>query len=151
MRRPHVYERSVPRARWDVEHEAGADYGPAARAVLTAVPALLREAEAVGATTLARFLGQALTEAEGIVRRAPWIPTGHQSREGRLLAGMSQSDLAVAADVTFGLVVRVDLVDWLPMITRRDATALQTVLETAGVEFIAENGGAVVRLRKVEI
>ncbi len=71
MRRPHVYERSVPRARRDVEQEGGADYMPAARGVLAAVPALLREAEAAGAVTLARFLGQALTEAEGIVRRAP--------------------------------------------------------------------------------
>ena len=70
MRRPHVYERSVPRARRDVEQENQDDYVPAARAVLATVPALLREAEAAGAITLARFLGQALTEAEGIVRRA---------------------------------------------------------------------------------
>lgn len=35
------------------------------------LPALLREAEAVGAVTLARLLRQALTEAESIVRRAP--------------------------------------------------------------------------------
>ena len=69
MRRPHVYERTAPRARRDVE-QGGADYVPAARYVLAAVPALLREAEASGAVTLARFLGQALTEAEGIVRRA---------------------------------------------------------------------------------
>ena len=71
MRRPHVYERSVPRARRDLVQEGGADYVPAARSVLNAVPALLREAEAAGAAALARFLGQALTEAEGIVRRAP--------------------------------------------------------------------------------
>ena len=70
MRRPHVYERTAPRARRDVEQESGADYGPAARAVLASVPDLLRQAEACGAVTLARFLGQALTEAEGIVRRA---------------------------------------------------------------------------------
>lgn len=61
----------MPRARRDVEQEGGADYAPAARAVIDAVPALLREAETAGAVTLARFLGQALTEAEGIVRRAP--------------------------------------------------------------------------------
>ena len=70
MRRPHVYERTVPRARRDIEQEGGADYGPAARDVLAALPVLLRKAEAAGAVTLARFLGQALTEAEGIVRRA---------------------------------------------------------------------------------
>jgi hypothetical protein len=71
MRRPHIYQRSVPRARRDVEQEGGADYLPAARAILEAVPALLRQAEAAGAITLARLLGQALTEAEGIVRRGP--------------------------------------------------------------------------------
>jgi hypothetical protein len=70
MRRPHVYERSAPRAKRDVEQEGRADYCPAARAVLDALPALLQEAEAAGAITLARFLGQALTEAESIVRRA---------------------------------------------------------------------------------
>lgn len=71
MRRPHVYERSVPRARRDAEQDDGANYGPAAKATMAAVPDLLRQAEAAGAVTLARFLGQALTEAEGIVRRAP--------------------------------------------------------------------------------
>ena len=71
MRRPNVYQRSALRARRDVEHEIGADYLPAARAAVAALPALLRQAEAAGAITLARYLGQALTEAEGIVRRAP--------------------------------------------------------------------------------
>ncbi len=71
MRRPHVYERSVPRAKRDIEQQSGADYVPAARSVISALPALLREAEVAGAVTLARFLGQALTEAEGIVRRTP--------------------------------------------------------------------------------
>ena len=70
MRRPHVYERTAPRAWRGFEQQAGDDYVPAARAVLASVPALLREAEAAGAVTMARFLGQALTEAEGIVRRA---------------------------------------------------------------------------------
>ena len=66
MRRPHVFERSAPRAKRDVELEGCADYGTAACAVLDAVPATLREAEAI---TLARLLGQALAEAERIVRR----------------------------------------------------------------------------------
>ncbi len=64
------------------------------------------------------------------------IPTGRQFREGRALAGMSQADLAKAANVGVGLVMRVEAVDWLPMLTRRDSTALQTALEAAGVEFI---------------
>ena len=53
-----------------MEQESGADYGLAARAVLAAVPDLLQQAEVCGAVTLARFLGHALSEAEGIVRRA---------------------------------------------------------------------------------
>ena len=73
MRRPHVYERSATRAARGPRPEPSDDYGPAARAVIGAVPALLREAEAAGATVLARFLGQALTEAEGIVRRTNMI------------------------------------------------------------------------------
>ena len=68
MRRPHVYERTVPRARGPFP-EPTADYGPAARAVLDAVPGLLRQAEATEAFTLARYLRQALSEAERIVRR----------------------------------------------------------------------------------
>ena len=79
------------------------------------------------------------------------IPTGRQIREGRQLAGMSQADLATAANATVGLVARAEAVDGLPMITRRDSTALQTALEAVGAEFVAENGsGAGVRLRKVE-
>ena len=59
----------------DIEQESGADYVPDARSVLAAVPALLREAEATGAITLARFLGRGLSEAEGIERRADHQPT----------------------------------------------------------------------------
>ena len=70
MRRPSVYQRSAPRARRDVGNETGADYLPAARAAVAALPTLLRDAEAAGAVALARYLGQALSEAEGIVRRA---------------------------------------------------------------------------------
>ena len=71
MRRPNVYQRSAPRARRDVGLEVSDDYVSAARAAIAAVPALLQEAEAAGAVTLARYLGQALSEAEGIMRRAP--------------------------------------------------------------------------------
>lgn len=80
MRRPHIYERSVPRARRDVEQESGVDYVPAAHAVLAAVPDLLRQAEACGAVALARHLGQALSEAEGIVRRGGASGKGHQEQ-----------------------------------------------------------------------
>ena len=71
MRRPHVYERSAPRAGAHARHGPTDDYGPAARAALAGLPSLLRQAEACGAVVLARYLGQALTEAEGIVAREP--------------------------------------------------------------------------------
>ena len=64
MRRLHVSERSVPRARRDVEQEGGADFVPSAR----------------------------------------WY-------------GLKQ---------------------WNPMFTKRDSAVLQTVIEAAEVEFIAE-------------
>ena len=70
MRRPHVYERSATRAARGSRPEPSDDYVPAARATLAAVPDLLRQAEAAGAVVLARCLGQALSEAEGIVKRA---------------------------------------------------------------------------------
>ncbi len=52
MRRPHVYKRTAPRERQHLEQVSSTDYGPAARAVITAVPALLQEAEAAGAVTV---------------------------------------------------------------------------------------------------
>ena len=75
MRRPHVYERSVPRAGRGTRPEPSDDYGPAARAAVAGLPDLLRQAEAAGAIALARFLGQALTESEGIVRRGAVDPS----------------------------------------------------------------------------
>ena len=77
MRRPNVYQRSAPRARRDVEHETDADFVPPARAASAALPDLLRQAEAAGAAALSRYLGQALTEAERIVRRAPTTDDGN--------------------------------------------------------------------------
>ena len=69
MRRPHVYERSATRAARCPRTEPSEHYGSAARAAVAGLPDLLRQAEACGAVTLARYLGQALIEAEGIVRR----------------------------------------------------------------------------------
>ena len=66
MRRPHVYERSMPRAGNPAGTGHGDDYTLAARAPIAAVPDLLRQAEACGAVALARYLGQALSEAEGV-------------------------------------------------------------------------------------
>ena len=77
------------------------------------------------------------------------IPTGWQIRQGRELIGLSQADLAEAANVGLAVVVRADLAAHIPMLTRRDSAAIQEVLEAAGVEFVRENGGPGVQLRKV--
>ena len=79
------------------------------------------------------------------------ILTGRQIREGRLLAGMEQADLARDAGIALGLVVRIEAVDGMAMMRKPDGVAIRSVLEAAGVEFIPENGGgAGVRLRKVD-
>ncbi len=70
------------------------------------------------------------------------IPTGRQFRELRQLAGLSQEEFAAAAHVAVGLVVRAEAAESLPMLTRRDAVAIQGALEAAGVEFPPENGGS---------
>ncbi len=62
-----------------MEQEGGADYVPAARAAIAALPDLLKQAEAAGAVVLARHLEQALSEAEGIVGRAPWSSSACRS------------------------------------------------------------------------
>ena len=71
MRRPHVYQRSAPRARRDADQVGSSSYEPAARAAIAVLPELLILTEAVGAANLTRYLGQALSEAERIVRWAP--------------------------------------------------------------------------------
>ncbi len=71
MYRPYVYERSATRAARGHLPKPADDYVPAARATIAAVSDLLRQPEAVGAIALVRHLGQAFTEAEGIVRLLP--------------------------------------------------------------------------------
>ena len=79
------------------------------------------------------------------------IPTGWQIRQGRELISMSQAELAATADAGLAVVVRAEMSAHTPQITRRDSTAIQQVLEGAGVEFFREDGGPGVRLRKAEI
>ena len=78
------------------------------------------------------------------------ILSRRQFREGRILAGMEQNDLAREAGVALALVARVEAVDGMAMMRKPDALAVRSALEAAGVEFIPENRGAGVRLRKVE-
>ena len=77
------------------------------------------------------------------------ILTGRQIREGRILAGLSSSDFAAAADVAVGLIVRIEAVDGMAMVRKPDLAAIRGALEAAGVEFVFEDDeGPGVRLRK---
>ena len=77
------------------------------------------------------------------------IPTGRQVRDGRALVGMSQADLAEAAGVRIGLVVRVEQRDGMAITKKVDSAAIMRALEIAGVEFVREDtAGPSVRLRK---
>lgn len=60
---------------------------------------------------------------------------------------MSQADLAAAAGVGLAVVVRAEMAAHIPMLTRRDAKAIQGALEAAGIEFVREDGGVGVRLQ----
>lgn len=69
-----------------------------------------------------------------------------QSKMARAAVGWGVRDLAAAASVSPDTVARLERGE---ILNPRTLTAIRTALETAGVEFIAENGGgAGVRLRK---
>ncbi|WP_246374424.1 helix-turn-helix domain-containing protein [Gluconacetobacter tumulicola] len=73
--------------------------------------------------------------------------TPGQARAARAFIGWSQDQMAVNSGIPKRTIVRFELGEGAP----RAATlsAIRTALETAGVEFIPENGGgAGVRLRK---
>ena len=80
MRRPHVYERSVPRARRDPSREPDCDRVQAARTVLRALPGLTAAAEAAGLATLADLLDAVRREAERVAGEDPGPPSGAPSR-----------------------------------------------------------------------
>lgn len=72
-----------------------------------------------------------------------------QIRAGRALIGLTQDDLASASGLPKRTIARIELAE----VTPRQSTlsAIRSALETAGIEFIEENGGgAGVRLRKDE-
>jgi predicted transcriptional regulator len=72
-----------------------------------------------------------------------------QIKAARALLGWSQEDLAAASDVSIPTIKRLEASDG--PIGGRSSTAanLISAIETAGVEFIDENGGGPgVRLRK---
>lgn len=76
------------------------------------------------------------------------MATPDQIRAARALLGKSQPDVAVAAGVSTMTLKRAEG-SGQPPASLEAVAAIRAALETAGVEFIAENGGgAGVRLRK---
>ncbi|MET4364288.1 putative transcriptional regulator [Bradyrhizobium sp. LB8.2] len=72
-----------------------------------------------------------------------------QIRGARALLRLSQADLAEAADVSLETIKRLELMDGELKTRLETLTKIKAALETAGVEFIPENGGgAGVRLAK---
>lgn len=75
--------------------------------------------------------------------------TGAQIRAARALVRWSAEDLAVAASVGVATVRRAEAEDGVPPTTVANRKAIRGALETAGIEFIPENGaGPGVRLAK---
>ena len=73
--------------------------------------------------------------------------TPAQSRAARGLVSLSQTELAKASGL--GLSTVVDFEKERRLVSDAAIAAIRAALESAGVEFIAENGGgAGVRLRK---
>ncbi len=66
MRRPHVYERSVPRARREAYQQPEGGDRQAARVTLRALPAMMAAADAAGLTALLGLLAAARAEAERV-------------------------------------------------------------------------------------
>lgn len=62
-----------------------------------------------------------------------------QCRGARAMLGWSQSELAEAADVSRATVVDFERGARVPH--RNNLAAIRRALETAGIEFISENGG----------
>ena len=72
--------------------------------------------------------------------------TPSQCRAARALVSISQDDLAKAASVAKATIAAFELDQRQPY--ARTLTAIRAALESAGVEFLAENGGGPgVRLR----
>jgi hypothetical protein len=73
-----------------------------------------------------------------------------QMRAARALLRWSALDLAQASKVGVATIRRVEVVDGEIPVTLANEAALRQALESAGVEFIDENGGGPgVRLRKL--
>ena len=72
-----------------------------------------------------------------------------QIRAARALLRWSAEDLARAAALGANTIRRAEVMEGITSLTAANERAIRQALETAGVEFIDENGGgAGVRLRK---
>ncbi|WP_457646428.1 helix-turn-helix transcriptional regulator [Profundibacter sp.] len=72
-----------------------------------------------------------------------------QVKAARALLDWSQRDLAEASGVSYPTIARLETADGPVGGRAETAAAIRAALETAGIEFIAENGGGPgVRLRK---
>src|SRR5690348_16577489 len=67
--------------------------------------------------------------------------TGSQLRAARALVRWSPDDLAERCRVAVATITRAEVEDGPVSVTAAEARALRLALETAGVAFIAENGG----------
>ena len=75
--------------------------------------------------------------------------TGFQIRAARALVKWSADDLARRSSVSLRTIRRAELAERQTMMTAPNELAIRQALESAGVEFIDENGGGPgVRLRK---
>ncbi len=75
--------------------------------------------------------------------------TTRQIKAARALLGWSQSDLAKRSGVSEPTVARLEAIDGQLGGRENTARKIRTTIESAGLEFIDENGGGLgVRLRK---
>lgn len=108
-----------------------------------------------------QFLGRAKAGTEAVLskKRPGGTTAGRQHpdeallgpaqvREARDLLGWSQSRLAGMAEMTAQSVIKFERGKL--QLSRNDLQAIRGALEAAGVQFIAENDGAGVRVRKPE-
>jgi predicted transcriptional regulator len=77
------------------------------------------------------------------------VITTRQIKAARALLGWSQSDLAKRSGVSEPTVARLEAIDGELGGREKTAQKIRTTIESAGLEFIDENGGGLgVRLRK---
>ena len=69
------------------------------------------------------------------------VITGAQIRAARALVRWSAEDLANAASVGISTIRRAEAENGLPTITVANLKLIRVALESAGIEFISENGG----------